>query len=148
VNGGRPETPVIATAPNGDEIHFVSLTAAGEAGFVPSCIHRCIEGRRNTHAGYTWRRDSRRNRHVVGQELTSLKFKHALLMQWLQGDTFLKIGEHYGFSKQRAHQLVQDAIRVSHAKNLRRGRRDRIADVDQALKVAELKLQAEYESHR
>ena len=39
----------------GEEIFFVCLNDCKKEGFQPSCVCSCCQGKRRTHAGYTWR---------------------------------------------------------------------------------------------
>lgn len=39
----------------GDEITFKCLNDCREAGFQPSCVCNCCQGKRRSHKGYTWR---------------------------------------------------------------------------------------------
>lgn len=39
----------------GEEITFKCLNDCREAGFQPSCVCNCCQGKRRSHKGYTWR---------------------------------------------------------------------------------------------
>jgi hypothetical protein len=39
----------------GDEITFKCLNDCRDAGFQPSCVCNCCQGKRKSHKGYTWR---------------------------------------------------------------------------------------------
>lgn len=39
----------------GEEIRFPALNMCRDMGFQPSCVSNCCQGKRDTHAGYTWR---------------------------------------------------------------------------------------------
>jgi hypothetical protein len=46
---------VVATSPGGDTIVFGGMQEAGRAGFDPSKISLCVNGKRKRHKGYAWR---------------------------------------------------------------------------------------------
>jgi hypothetical protein len=143
----RPTVPVIGRKRDGTEISFDSISDAAKQGFKASCISRCIKGLEQTHHGYAWRRGRIRSKVAIELELKSLRYRHALLLMWLNGATYEAIGKRQGFSKQRAHQLIGEAIRISGVPDLWRHRRHLIAAVNTSLLAAEAALEAEYESH-
>lgn len=49
--------PVIGTnCETGEEMYFERVNAVRESGFRPGEVSRCINGKRKSHKGYTWRR--------------------------------------------------------------------------------------------
>jgi len=51
--------PVIATNhATGEELHFESVNSVKKAGFCPSEVSCCINGKKKAHKGYTWRKAS------------------------------------------------------------------------------------------